>query len=183
MTLERRVRDIERRIERLVQVGTVVEVDYPAMRVKLRIGDRVSGWLRFTTHRAGADRTWWPPTIGEQTMVFAPNGDAVAAVVGNSLYQEDYTAPATEGSIQRTVMEDGSCITYDRVNRKLTINLVGTTEIAIAGDATITVGGTAKLDAPLITLNGGTGCITQESVCHFTGRPHGDGSSTVLAGK
>ena len=38
-------------------------------------------------------------------------------------------------------------------------------------------------DADTIKLNGGTGVITCESICPFTGSPHVDGSATVFAGK
>jgi len=38
-------------------------------------------------------------------------------------------------------------------------------------------------DADTIKLNGGTGVITCESICAFTGKPHADGSTTVFAGK
>ena len=38
-------------------------------------------------------------------------------------------------------------------------------------------------DANSIRFNGGTGVITCESICHYTGSPHSDGSKTVFAGK
>jgi hypothetical protein len=38
-------------------------------------------------------------------------------------------------------------------------------------------------DADTIKLNGGAAVVTCAHICHFTGAPHGDGSSTVTAGK
>lgn len=38
-------------------------------------------------------------------------------------------------------------------------------------------------DADTIKLNGGAAVVTCAHICHFTGAPHGDGSSTVSAGK
>lgn len=38
-------------------------------------------------------------------------------------------------------------------------------------------------DAETIKLNGGSPVVTCAHICHFTGAPHGDGSSTVSAGK
>lgn len=198
-SLERRVRELERRMVRLVQVGTVVDVDYPGQRVQVRIGERDSAWLRFTTRRAGEDRTWWPPTVGEQVLVFAPNGDAVAAVAGDSLYQQDYDAPADAGTIRRTVMGDGASFTYDREAKRLTVELPGDAVVEVAGNSTVKIGGDASVevggdlsakaggkatvDAAGIELNGGSPCVTTAHICHFTGTPHGDGSSTVKAGK
>jgi len=40
-----------------------------------------------------------------------------------------------------------------------------------------------KEDADTIKLNGGTGVITCQSICPFTGKPHVDGSTSVFAGK
>ena len=58
----------------------------------------------------------------------------------------------------------------------------GSDIIAITGTRTINAK-TIKETADLITLNSGTGVVTGECVCHFTGRPHADISSTVKAGK
>jgi phage baseplate assembly protein V len=214
-TVEQRLRDLERRITRLIQFGTVKEVDYPNKLVRVSIGKRDSAWLRFTTQRAGDDRTWWPPTEGEQVLVFAPNGNVLSAVIGDSLYQQEHDAPADKGTVRRTLMSDGAEWLYDTEAKKLTINLPGDAEINIGGNANVTVSGDATfqvsgnatatvhgnaeldaggnvsvvadgeatVDAPQIKMNGGTGCITQESICHFTGTPHGDGSATVKAGK
>jgi hypothetical protein len=38
-------------------------------------------------------------------------------------------------------------------------------------------------EAQDIRLNQGTGVVTGECICHFTGKPHGDISSQVRAGK
>lgn len=38
-------------------------------------------------------------------------------------------------------------------------------------------------DADTIKLNGGTGVITCQSICPYTGKPHVDGSTRVFAGK
>lgn len=197
--VEQRLRELERRISRVVQVGTVKSVDYENKLVQVTVGERDSAWLRFTTQRAGEDVTWWPPTEGEQVMVFAPNGNILSAVIGNSLYQQTHDAPAEQGTVRRTLMRDGAEWLYDTQAKKLTINLPGDAEINVAGNATVTVGGDATfnvtgkvavtaggeatVDAPKIKLNGGTGCITGESICHFTGTPHGDVSAKVLAGK
>ncbi|ABZ75909.1 conserved hypothetical protein [Shewanella halifaxensis HAW-EB4] len=53
----------------------------------------------------------------------------------------------------------------------------------IAGDLTQTIGGTKATTAERITMNGGKAVVTCAHICHFTGAPHGDGSSTVTAGK
>ena len=73
-------------------------------------------------------------------------------------------------------------------NRVLTIEKNDT--IIINGQQTITISKDQLIQAKninmkgdLITLNGGAGVITCESICPFTGKPHVDGSTTVFAGK
>lgn len=182
--LEQRVRSLERRLARIVQVGVVAEVLPQSARVRVRVGtERLSEPLPFLTQHAGVDRTWWPPQVGEQVLVLAPNGDAVAAVALGSLYQQDAPAPSTDPAVVRVELGDGAVFEYHRDQSRLTAALPGEAQVAIAGDATIEVGGEAHIDASAIRLNGGSGCVTGESICHFTGRPHADVSSTVFAGK
>lgn len=55
--------------------------------------------------------------------------------------------------------------------------------VTIGGQQTITITKDQIINAKNIRLNGGTGVITCQSICPFTGKPHVDGSSTVFAGK
>lgn len=191
MSMELRLRTLERRVSRLLQFGTIIEVDYPNKRVEVNIGDRESAWLRLSARRAAEDTEWWPPEVGEQVLVFAPNGEISSAVIGNSLYQDDFEVPEDTGTVRRIVLGDGASVRYDKEHSELTVELPNNATIVVAGNAEIEVYGSAAIeageeitvDAPSVKLNGGTGCITQESICHFTGNPHGDGSQTVTVGK
>ena len=53
----------------------------------------------------------------------------------------------------------------------------------IGGNLTETINGVKTVTAKQIKLNGGKGVVTCAHICHFTGAPHGDGSTTVTAGK
>lgn len=191
MSLEQRIRNLERRVSRVVQFGIVTDVDYPNKRVEVTIGERDSAWLRFSTRRAAQDIDWWPPTKGEQVLVFAPNGEIASAVIGDSLYQEDFEPPSDAGNVRHVTFGDGASIKYDQEEKQLTVELPGKASIVVAGSAAIEVHGSASveagekvsIDAPEVAINGGQGCITKESICHFTGAPHGDGSQSVTVGK
>ncbi|WP_462150879.1 phage baseplate assembly protein V [Pseudoalteromonas xiamenensis] len=56
-------------------------------------------------------------------------------------------------------------------------------EVTVDGNAAVKVAGDVTVDGATIKLNGGSPCVTTAHICHFTGSPHGDGSSTVSAGK
>ena len=59
------------------------------------------------------------------------------------------------------------------------------TKIEVTAKQDITVNTPANIiqNGKKISLNGGTGVITCESICPFMGKPHVDGSATVTAGK
>lgn len=58
-------------------------------------------------------------------------------------------------------------------------------KIDVAAKQNITIDTPANIiqKGKTITLNGGTGVITCQSICPFMGKPHVDGSATVTAGK
>ena len=61
-------------------------------------------------------------------------------------------------------------------------DIKGQMTLSVTKDLIITAKNITQ-DADTIKLNGGTGVITCESICPFTGSPHVDGSTTVFAGK
>lgn len=206
--------DLDRRVSRLVRWGTVAEANYEAARVRLQIGEAMTTWLPWITRRAGADIDWWAPSVGEQVIVLAPDGDLAAGVVLGSVYQTQHPAPDVNPKVRLQVMQDGAVFQYDSENSVLTMVLPGNAQIfvdgdvmldvtgtltaLVGGDATLdvegnaamdvggnlaaTAGGNATVDAPQIALNGGMPVVTTGHVCHFTGNPHGHGSTTVKAG-
>ena len=151
--LERRVRELERLLPRLIQVGVVSEVFADEKRVRVEIGGRESHKLRFVTQRAGDDRAWGPPSEGEQVLVFAPNGDVVAAVVGGSLYQQDFDAPSDDPDIKRTVYANGTEVELDKDSGVLRVKHPGAVEVEAEGDVSITAGGTLSLTGETVRIN------------------------------
>lgn len=61
-------------------------------------------------------------------------------------------------------------------------DIKGKMELNVTKDLNITAKNITE-DATTIKLNGGVGVVTCAHICHYTGTPHGDGSTTVTAGK
>ena len=78
--LVRRVEEAERRLTNVMRPGRVAQVDAQKGLVKLAYAkdengaDVVSPWLRWM-ERAGGIKTWTPPSVGEQVLMFSPSGD------------------------------------------------------------------------------------------------------------
>ena len=72
--LVRRVEDAERRLANIARPGKVIETDFEKGLVKVKVGDLDSQWVPWRT-RAGSQRLWDPPAVGEQVMLFSPSGE------------------------------------------------------------------------------------------------------------
>lgn len=91
-----------------------------------------------------------------------------------------------EGGYQHIDIE-GNFTTVSQIHKLLVeqaqeIKVLKDQVIKITGKQTITAKNITQ-DADTIKLNGGTGVVTCQSICPFTGKGHVDGSTTVFAGK
>lgn len=193
------VAEILRLLHNLIRIGTVAEVDHASARVRVTIGGLTTARLPWLELRAGETRTWNPPTLGEQVLVLSPGGDLSAGVVLSGLYRQAHPAPSDDEKVIGRWYPDGTRVEYDHDNHRLLIHCVGDIQLEVegnltatvggdasleaAGDVAVTAGGQATIDADSIHHNGGNPVVTTGHICHFTGNPHGDGSSTVTAGE
>ena len=175
MNQDRRINELERRLNNLLMIGTVAEVDPEQARCRVQVGEIKTAWLLWMTPSASEDRTWWAPSVDEQVMVLSPSGETAQGVVLPAINQRAHPAPSSNPDVIGRWLPDGTHIEYDHAKNRLFIDCVGPIEVKATGTVTV--------DAPLIKHNQGTGVVTQQHICHFTGNPHGDGSSTVKAGK
>ena len=131
--------DIPADIAALVRIGTVVSVDLEAARCIIRYGDpddeapAQTPPIRWLTLRAGQTRTWSPPSVGEQVLLLAPDGQVGAAVAVMGLVQDAFP-PLGSTMAEMIEFADGARITYD----------------AEAGElkARLPAGATAEIEAP-----------------------------------
>lgn len=185
------ITELLRLIHNLIRPGTIAEVDHDAARVRVQAGDLLTDWLPWIEGRAGTTRDWDPPTRGEQVIVFSPGGDPAAGVVLTGIYRQTHPAPSSDPSVIGRWYPDGTRIEYDHEKHRLLIQCVGDIHLEVEGDLTASVGGDMKadvagvatVDAEAIHHNQGSPVVTTAHICHFTGNPHGDGSTTVTAGK
>lgn len=100
-----------------------------------------------------------------------------------------------DGTVVEKVVKDKYTLTlgddHIYVGGSVKVHIEGDADVVVSGGMSAMVEGTAKIEskskvsvkAPLIENNAGEGVVTGACVCHFTGRPHGDISTTVTAGK
>jgi len=117
------IADLIRRLENLIRLGTVAEVDPATARCRVQTGGLLTGWLPWLAERAGSDRDWDPPSVGEQCMVISPSGEPATGVVLLGLYSAASPAPDNSPDRHRRTYRDGAVIEYDTENSHYLIDL------------------------------------------------------------
>lgn len=115
--------DAARRLEGMVRVGTVEEVDEDAAKVRVRVGAMLTNWLPWGVTGASDDADWYCKEPGEQVLLVAPDGELAQAVVVCSLYQGKHPAPANQRNKRRRQWRDGAFEEYDRDAHHYTLNV------------------------------------------------------------
>ena len=143
------ITELARRLENIIRIGVIHDLNEQAARVRVKSGDNITTWLPWLTSRAGNDRSWWAPDIGEQVVILAPSGNLSSAIVLLSIYQDSNPAPANSKDKHRVVYSDGTSIEYDRASNHLTVSC--------QGDVTITAQGAVTVNSDQIKLGNGVG--------------------------
>ena len=140
----------------LIRLGTVTSVDLPVARCVVRYGDPDDDdpgetlpirWLAF---RAGLTRVWSPPSVGEQVLLFSPDGQVGSAIAVTGIVQDAFP-PLGADKAEMIEFEDGAKITYDAEASALSAILPtgGTAEIEAQGG--ITLRGNVTIEGDLQT--------------------------------
>ncbi|OHX10237.1 hypothetical protein BI347_20780 [Chromobacterium sphagni] len=124
--------DLSRRIESLIRLGTIAQVDHDAERVRVQSGDLTSHWLPWLAPRAGQTRDWNPPTEGEQVILLCPSGDPATAIVLLGLYSDQRPAPSHSPDEHLRVYPDGARILYNHAAGALSVSGIQTATVQAA---------------------------------------------------
>ena len=128
---------LARLIENLVRLGTIAEVDVVKARVRVKSGELLTTWLPWLALRAGAEREWNPPTVGEQVVLLSPSGQLAQGIVLTGLFSETNPANGDRAGLHRTTYRDGAVIEYDSIAHLLTATIPGAASVTCTGDVTI----------------------------------------------
>lgn len=154
------VAELNRRLDNLLRLGTIAEVDHPSARVRVKSGDILTGWLPWITPRAGTTRAWDPPTVDEQVLILAPTGELTTALVLTGIYRDAHPAPADDPELHHRIYPDGAVIEYHHGEHQLhailpaggTVRIVAPGGITLVGD--VAIEGHLEVDGSHVTHNG-----------------------------
>ena len=140
--------DIQRLLGDLARLGTIDSVDTAAGTARVRIGELVTGDIPWLATRAGATRTWSPPSKGEQVLVLSPEGDLAGGLIVGALSSDAHPAPASDGSTL-TEYEDHARIGYDPAAHTLTADLPEGATVILNASGGIRIKGDVEIEGGL----------------------------------
>lgn len=148
LTME--VERLRRLIPRLMRFGTVSEVDAGKALARMLINDPDAGAVFRTPWRpwaelAGQTRTWRPPAVGQQMILFSPSGELRQSIMLPAMFSNQFAQPSQDGGANRDVL--GS-VTVDVENQrwgvtapKVDLGAAGGKQVARIGDKVDTPAG------------------------------------------
>lgn len=137
--------ELARRLENLIRLGRIKTItpSQPFPTVTVDLGEITTAEIRYLNLRAGDDKTWDPPSIGEEVLVLSPCGVLEMGVAIAGLNNESNPAPSNDLNKNIRIFADGCLISYDVSSHAL--------------EAILPAGGTAVITAlGGITINGDT---------------------------
>ena len=93
--MERRIEQLDRRLNNIVREARVTEVDLERGLVKVEAHELVSAWSPWVEH-AGAIRSWTPPSVGQRVMLMSPSGEPGQGIVYAGGYSDQFAAPSND---------------------------------------------------------------------------------------
>lgn len=118
--------DLYRRLENLIRLGTVEDIDVsatPRPLIRIKSGELLSEWVPFFTSSAGDHKDNHAPTKGELCVMFSPGGEPSQAVVITGLFSDLFPAQEFPAGGRRLTFKDGCDIKYDPSSKTLTATL------------------------------------------------------------
>lgn len=135
---------LARLLENLIRFGVIAAVQMEPPRVRVTTGTLTTAWLPWLAWRAGSDREWDPPSLGEQVILLSPSGQLANGIVVTGAFSDHIPANGNREGLHRRTYADGTVIEYDSVAHHLnatladggTTNLISTGGINLVGDIT-----------------------------------------------
>lgn len=140
------IADIQRRLESLIRYGTVADVQATPPRVRIRVGQLQTTWVRWLALRAATTSDWSPPVKGEQCVLLSPSGDMASAVALMGLVSDPYPLPSDNPDEWVRQFPDGAVVRYHHADSALTVTGIKTATVQAAEHVTV--------DCPQSTFTG-----------------------------
>lgn len=161
------ITELERLISNILRVGIVEEIDLAKKVCRVRTGENLTDWIMFGADRAGAGRSWWAPSVGEQVLIGAIGGELSTAFILCSLYSFTHDAPSHSAEAMHKTFSDGAVIEYEPATGQLSVTgikqaVVNASDAIDATAPTVTVNASSQINfnTPTVICSDNLTCAT-----------------------
>ena len=151
--------ELARAVRDLIRTGVVSEIDTEQALCRVQTGELMTDWLHWLTPRAGAARTWWAPSVGEQVLLLSLGGELDTAFVLPAIYSDDFPAPSVSAQAYHIQFPDGAVMDYEPETGALAVSGIKTATVAASTSVNVTAPNVTITATEKITLD------TPEVVC------------------
>ena len=137
MSANTQIAELLRLIRNIIRTGTVTAVEI-GRGCRVQTGNLQTDWLPVVTLRAGAARSSWMPSVGEQVVILSVGGELTTAVVLPGIFSDEYNEPTDSLTANHTTYPDGAVIEYEPATGALTATGITTAQIDAAESITAT---------------------------------------------
>lgn len=162
--------ELNRRIENLLRLGTIAEVDHAARKIRIKTGTLTTTWLPWPADIGRNYKRWRPLRVGTQVLIACISGDPAQAQIIGTLYTDNVNSPSTDENIDLIQFDDGTQLQYDSNSHHLSADCVGT--VLIKSPSTVTI------DAPDTNIKGK---LTVDGLLTYKGGMAGSGGTGATA--
>ena len=108
------IKQMKSQLENMLRLGNVVKVHAAEGLVDVAYDDLIIERVPLFMRRAGDDREYWMPSIGEQGMLLSPSGDLNNATFHVGINSEKIPVPRDDAKWTSREWKDGATETYDK---------------------------------------------------------------------
>lgn len=126
--------ELQRRIANIIRFGLIYQVNLANATAQVQIGNLITDFLPFATCRTGTTKSWSPPTVGEQCIVLAMNGELTTACILLGLYTQN--SPSQSGDEHIIEFADGAKFIYNQASSALSVANIKTAVIQASQSVT-----------------------------------------------
>ncbi|KAB7685671.1 phage baseplate assembly protein V [Plesiomonas shigelloides] len=124
--------ELLRLLRNMIRTGVITDVDADKWLCRVASGELKTDWIPWLTMRAGASRTWWKPSAGEQVLLLAIGGELTTAFALPAIYSDENPPPSNSQDGWVVTFPDGARFEYEPESGHLSVSGIKSLSMAAA---------------------------------------------------
>ena len=152
------VAELSRKLENLILIGSIAEVDHANKTVVVSIGDDddivVTKPLPWPCEIGRNFISWRPLRVGTQVVLCCMSGDIANAVIVGMLYTQGINSQEQSETIDQIRFDDGTTVQYNSDSKTLLIHCVGDVDLISDSNIDLSAANSVNISAAQINISG-----------------------------